>query len=224
MARPVPDLVTSSVAIFELPPTATDVHSLEPPIPDLGREADDRPDARQIGRLTIEAALTSGAFLADVRPEQVVAMPDGRVLLTGCDAIGRLDLATRRALLDLLPALVARDPAGQMAALQDLGIAPPGARGGPPGRGAGRHPADQPSRSADGRRRRTARSDAADFGRVAPPRGDAPTRAGATRSSRAEPANRARPNRRPRRAACGIRPPPWHLAGAAGPAPLTQPS
>jgi ubiquinone biosynthesis protein len=126
VARPVPDLVTSSVAIFELPPTATGVHPLEQPIPEPGREANDRPDARQIGRLTIEAALTSGTFLADVRPEQVVAMPDGRVLLIGCDAIGRLDLATRRALLDLLPALVARDPVGQMGALQDLGIAPPG--------------------------------------------------------------------------------------------------
>jgi predicted unusual protein kinase regulating ubiquinone biosynthesis (AarF/ABC1/UbiB family) len=73
-----------------------------------------------------ESALAAGRFAADVRPDEVVVLPDGRLGLTGCSAVGRLDLTTRRALLDLLPALVGGDRAALVPALQDLGLAPEG--------------------------------------------------------------------------------------------------
>ncbi len=119
--RPLPGLVTERAAIFEAAggfPLRTIAATPEQPV-----------DTRPLASLTIESALAAGVFAPDLRLEQIVARPDGRLGVIGCGAVGRLDLTTRRALLDLLPALLTGDTAAQVAALRDLGIAPEGAAG-----------------------------------------------------------------------------------------------
>jgi ubiquinone biosynthesis protein len=122
VCRPLPGLVAERAAVFEAPGGGFPLHTIA--------AAPEKPaDTRPLARLTVESALAAGVFAADLRLEQIVARPDGRLGVIGCGAVGRLDLTTRRALLDLLPALLTGDTAGQVAALRDLGIAPEGAAG-----------------------------------------------------------------------------------------------
>jgi ubiquinone biosynthesis protein len=129
VCRPLPGLVTARAAVFEAPAGGFPLRGIA-----AGSEDDDgsdparrRPaDSRPLGGLVLESALAAGVFAANMRAEQVAVLPDGRLCVTGCGAVGRLDLTTRRALLDLLPALLSGDTARQVAALHDLGIAPAG--------------------------------------------------------------------------------------------------
>jgi ubiquinone biosynthesis protein len=116
VCRPVPGLVSAAAAVFEAPPGGFPLYGAGPGV-----------DTRPLARLVVEAALAAGTFAADLRLDQVAVRPDGRLMLTGCGAVGHLDLTTRRAALDLLPALVGGDLAGQAAAWWDLGIADDGA-------------------------------------------------------------------------------------------------
>jgi ubiquinone biosynthesis protein len=74
--------------------------------------------------VTAEAALTHGVFHADLRPEQLLALPDGRVVVAGCGTIGRLDPPIRRAAIDYLAAVLGGDFEGQVAAMRAVGAVP----------------------------------------------------------------------------------------------------
>lgn len=76
--------------------------------------------------ITVEAALTAGVFHADLRPEHLLALPDGRVAVAGCGTVGRFDPATRRAALDYLAAVIGGDFDGQVAAMRATGAVPDG--------------------------------------------------------------------------------------------------
>ena len=74
--------------------------------------------------VTAEAALTNGVFHADLRPEHLLALPDGRVVVAGCGTIGRLEPPIRRAAIDYLAAVLGGDYEGQVAAMRDTGAVP----------------------------------------------------------------------------------------------------
>lgn len=76
--------------------------------------------------VTLEAALTDGVFHADLRPEHLLALPDGRLAIAGCGTVGRLDPTTRRAALDYLAAVFGGDFDGQVAAMRATGAVPDG--------------------------------------------------------------------------------------------------
>lgn len=76
--------------------------------------------------VTVEAALTDGVFHADLRPEHLLALPDGRLAIAGCGTVGRLDPATRRAALDYLATVLSGDFDGQVAAMRATGAVPDG--------------------------------------------------------------------------------------------------
>jgi len=119
VARPLPGLVSERAAVFES--LATDL-----PLRTIASHPDETVNALPLAALTFESALAAGVFAADIRGEQIAVLPDGRLGLIGAAAVGRLDLTTRRAALDLLPALLSGDVDGQAVALRDLGIAPDG--------------------------------------------------------------------------------------------------
>jgi ubiquinone biosynthesis protein len=74
--------------------------------------------------VTAEAALTHGVFHADLRPEHLLALPDGRVVVAGCGTIGRLDPPIRRAAIEYLAAVLGGDYEGQVAAMRQTGAVP----------------------------------------------------------------------------------------------------
>lgn len=74
--------------------------------------------------VTVESALTAGVFHADLRPEHLLGLPDGRVAIAGCGTLGRFDPVTRRAALDYLAAVLGGDFEGQVAAMRAAGAVP----------------------------------------------------------------------------------------------------
>lgn len=76
--------------------------------------------------ITIESALTSGVFHADLRPEHLVVIPDGRLSVVGFGALGRFDLAIRRGALKYLTSVFSGDVDGQIEAMRMTGAVPDG--------------------------------------------------------------------------------------------------
>jgi ubiquinone biosynthesis protein len=115
--RPVAGLVDPVAVVFEAPEDFDGAVSLA-----AGHERVDGAMAvPAFARITIEAALALGMFHADLRPEQLLVLPDGRLGLIGYSTIGRLDRRTRRAALDWVVAVFSGDAAGQVAAMDEVG-------------------------------------------------------------------------------------------------------
>lgn len=111
VARPLPGLVTARALVFDGLPGAR-------PLGEAGPAFDRDQAVAAYVSATIEAALTCGVFHADLRPEQMLVLPDGAIAVVGCGTLGRVDLTARRAALALLAALVAGDHPGQVAAMR----------------------------------------------------------------------------------------------------------
>ena len=115
--RPVAGLVDPMAVVFEAPDEFEDAVLLA-----AGTDRVDGAAAMPaFARVTIEAALALGVFHADLRPEQVLALADGRAGLIGYSTIGRLDRRTRRAALDWVVAVFSGDAAGQVEAMDEVG-------------------------------------------------------------------------------------------------------
>lgn len=121
VCRPLPELVAPGAAAFEAPPGAAAFSAATPPAAPGASPLD-----AFVG-LTLDAALSVGEFHADLRPEHLLSLPDGRVALAGCRRVGRLDAGTRRATVELVATVLTGDTAGQAAALVALGVVPPDA-------------------------------------------------------------------------------------------------
>lgn len=119
VCRPVPDYITSGVAVIE---------ALDGAVPLVRNEVHIDADAAVAGLIgvTLEAALTTGVFHADLRPEHLLALPDGRLGIVGCSTLGRLSPTIRRAGIDYLAAVLGADFEGQVAAMQTTGAVPDG--------------------------------------------------------------------------------------------------
>jgi ubiquinone biosynthesis protein len=117
VCRPIPDLVSErAVALEAFEGAASLARSAQRVDPDLALPA--------LVGITVEAALAHGVFHADLRPENLLAVPDGRIVIVGCGTVGRLDPATRRAALDYLAAILSGDFEGQVAAMRATGAVP----------------------------------------------------------------------------------------------------
>ncbi len=120
LCRPFPGLVSARAMASE---------AIEGAVPlDQGTTRVDV-DAAMAGlvAVTAESALVAGVFHADLRPEHLLVLPDGRLAITGCGTVGRFDPATRRAALDYLAAVLGGDVEGQVAAMRAAGAVPDGA-------------------------------------------------------------------------------------------------
>lgn len=114
--RPIPGLVNRRAVVFE----------------DLGGAPLDESsfDADRVLRsylgITIESALTNGVFHADLRPEHLVIVPDGRLSVVGFGALGRFDIDIRRGALKYLTSVFSGDVDAQIEAMRMTGAVPAG--------------------------------------------------------------------------------------------------
>jgi ubiquinone biosynthesis protein len=114
--RPIPGLVNRRAVVFE----------------DLGGAPLDESsfDADRVLRsylgITIESALTNGVFHADLRPEHLVIVPDGRLSVVGFGALGRFDIDIRRGALKYLTSVFSGDVDAQIEAMRMTGAVPDG--------------------------------------------------------------------------------------------------
>lgn len=117
LCRPVPGLVSDRAVVTE---------ALEGAVP-LGQRTEgldaDAVIAGLVG-VTLEAALTDGVFHADLRPENLLALPDGRVAIAGCGTVGRFDRTVRHAAVEYLATVLGGDFEGQVAAMRATGAVP----------------------------------------------------------------------------------------------------
>jgi ubiquinone biosynthesis protein len=119
-ARPLPLLVAPESAGYESFARSWPVAGVMP--------ADVRPQALDdLARLVVEGAFSSGIFPADLHRDRFAALPDGRLAITGCSTIGRLDRGVQRGTIDLLVSLLGGDVTGQVSALAAIGAIPVGA-------------------------------------------------------------------------------------------------
>jgi ubiquinone biosynthesis protein len=117
VARPLPLLVAPEAAGFETFPHAQRLAEL----PAGALAADSLSD---LARLVVEGALSLGIFPADLHRDRFTALPDGRLVVTGCSAFGRLDATIRRGMIDLMVSMMGGDAPGQVKALVEIGAAP----------------------------------------------------------------------------------------------------
>jgi ubiquinone biosynthesis protein len=96
------------------------------PFAEAADELDPEKAAVALVGITVEAALACGVFHADLRPEHLAVLPDGRLALWGCGTLGCFDRETRRGALRYLMAVLAGDFEGQVEAMRLSGAVPPG--------------------------------------------------------------------------------------------------
>lgn len=120
-ARPLPGFAYRGAVAFE----AADGFERAVPLEEGLDRVDLATAPTAFARVTIEAAMALGAFHADLRPEQLVVLEDGRVGIVGYGTVGRLDRDTRRAALDWVAAVFGGDAAGQVAAMEEVGAISP---------------------------------------------------------------------------------------------------
>lgn len=114
--RPVPGLASRRAVVFE------DL-GLAP----LGESSFDADAAlRAYLGITLESALTSGVFHADLRPDELFVTDDGSLSPVGFGTIGRFDMALRRGALKYLTSLLSGDVEGQIEAMEMTGAVPDG--------------------------------------------------------------------------------------------------
>ncbi len=117
--RPIPDLVTPQAAAFEAAPGGV------PLTPQRPTSSPPQAAIDTLVHLTLDSALSNGAFHADLTPDHLLVLPDDRLALVGCRTIGRWDLPVRRAVVELLAGVLTGDIPGCVAALYALGATPP---------------------------------------------------------------------------------------------------
>lgn len=118
--RPHPELVTKRVLVME----RLDGFGFD----DLAAYADRGVDPAAVVRAGMigfmEGALVHGLFHGDLHGGNLFVRPDGRVVLLDFGITGRMSRFERLAFVRLLIAGMTNDPAGQLAAVRDLGALP----------------------------------------------------------------------------------------------------
>ena len=119
--RPHPELVTKRVLVME----RLDGFGFD----DLGAYARWGVDPAAVVRSGMigfmEGALVHGVFHGDLHGGNLFVRPDGRTVLLDFGITGRMSQFERLAFVRLLIAGMTNDPAGQLAAVRDLGALPP---------------------------------------------------------------------------------------------------
>lgn len=117
--RPIPGHAVPRAIVFE----AIDGR----PFATAARELDAEKAALALVGITVEAALVEGVFHADLRPEHIGVLDDGRLALWGCGTLGCFTAETRRGALKYLAAVLTGDFEGQVEAMRISGAVPDGA-------------------------------------------------------------------------------------------------
>lgn len=76
--------------------------------------------------ITVESALFAGVFHADLRPEHLAVLNDGRLAVWGCGTLGSFTPEARRSALKYLIAVLSGDFEGQVEAMRLSGAVPDG--------------------------------------------------------------------------------------------------
>ncbi|HEX4979786.1 MAG TPA: AarF/UbiB family protein [Acidimicrobiales bacterium] len=114
--HPVPGLVAPRAVVFE-----------DLGVTPLAEATIDREQAlRSYLGITLESALTSGVFHADLRPEHLVATDAGQLSIVGFGTVGRFSLDVRRGALKYLTSVFSGDVRGQIDAMEMTGAVPDG--------------------------------------------------------------------------------------------------
>lgn len=116
--RPIPRMATPRAVAFE----RLDGR----PFGDAASEVDAEKTALALVGITVESALARGVFHADLRPEHLCVLDDGRVGLWGCGTLGCFSPDTRRGALKYLMTVLSGDFEGQVEAMRLSGAVPPG--------------------------------------------------------------------------------------------------
>jgi ubiquinone biosynthesis protein len=116
--RPIPGLARPRAVVLEGlagRPFATAAHQLDP-----------EKAALALVGITVEAALVEGVFHADLRPEHLAVLDDGRLSVWGCGTLGCFTPDMRRGALKYLMAVLSGDFEGQVEAMRLSGAVPEG--------------------------------------------------------------------------------------------------
>lgn len=118
--RPHPTLVTRRVLVMQ----RVDGFNFD----DVSGMKDAGVDTEEVVRTAMvalmEGAMIYGVFHGDLHGGNLFVLPDGRTALLDFGIVGRLTQARRLAFLRLMISATTNDPAGQMAAMRDLGALP----------------------------------------------------------------------------------------------------
>lgn len=116
--RPIPGMAAPRAVVLERVggrPFAAAAHDVDA----------DKAAAALVG-ITVESALVRGVFHADLRPEHLGVLDDGRLALWGCGTLGCFTPETRRGALRYLMAVLSGDFEGQVEAMRLSGAVPDG--------------------------------------------------------------------------------------------------
>jgi ubiquinone biosynthesis protein len=116
--RPIPGMAAARAVVLERVdgrPFAAAAHDVDA----------EKAAAALVG-ITVEAALARGVFHADLRPEHLGVLDDGRLVLWGCGTLGSFTPDTRRGALKYLVAVLSGDFEGQVEAMRLSGAVPDG--------------------------------------------------------------------------------------------------
>ena len=116
IAHPVPGLVDPRAVVFE------DIGGVTLPV--SGGDFDVEGVLRGFLAISIESALMTGVFHADLRAENLVVCPDGRLGVIGYGTVGHLDRPVRRGTLRYLMSVFTGDIDGQIEGLRMTGAIP----------------------------------------------------------------------------------------------------
>jgi ubiquinone biosynthesis protein len=117
IAHPLPGLADPRAVVFE------DIGGV--PLQESGGDFDIGRVLRGFLALSVESALLTGVFHADLRAENLVLGSDGRLGVIGYGTVGHFDLAVRRGALRYLTSIFTGDVDGQIEGLRMTGAVPP---------------------------------------------------------------------------------------------------
>lgn len=117
IAHPVPGLIDPRAVVFE------DIGGV--PIEEAGEGLDVDRALRAVLGLSVESALVTGVFHADLRLENLVVAPDGRLGIIGYGTVGHFDDNVRKGALRYLISVFSGDVEGQIEAMRMTGAVPP---------------------------------------------------------------------------------------------------
>lgn len=117
IAHPLPGLADPRAVVFE------DIGGV--PLQENGGDFDVDRVLRGFLALSVESALLTGVFHADLRAENLVLGSDGRLGVIGYGTVGHFDLALRRGALRYLTSIFTGDVDGQIEGLRMTGAVPP---------------------------------------------------------------------------------------------------
>jgi ubiquinone biosynthesis protein len=116
IAHPLPGLADPRAVVFE------DIGGV--PLQESGGDFDVDRVLRGILALSVESALLTGVFHADLRAENLVIGSDGRLGVIGYGTVGHFDLGVRRGALRYLTSVFTGDIDGQIEGLRMTGAVP----------------------------------------------------------------------------------------------------